>query len=261
MQPKPATFFEDFLREVNFFVQQDDGDTDSYLKKSNLSLDRLDNGLCSIYLLDYSTRQYKFLSQNLLALTGYPQACFHEGGVELILTLMKTEDKCIYGQNMFRKNIAVLKKTDPAQYAQYRFSHTYRIRHRDGKWRTLLQQNIFIKSDPAGNPLMNLGIVTDISLYNEGHKLIHQIEEKDEYGIYKTVSTDYYFPDQEHSRLSERELEILKRVSDGMSSHGIAQKLHLSLHTVNTHRKNMLEKANARNTPELIRYAIVNGLI
>jgi DNA-binding NarL/FixJ family response regulator len=61
--------------------------------------------------------------------------------------------------------------------------------------------------------------------------------------------------------LSERELEIVELVAQGMISKQIASKLHLSPHTVNTHRKNILKKLELNSSSELILYAFENGII
>lgn len=61
--------------------------------------------------------------------------------------------------------------------------------------------------------------------------------------------------------LSIREIEILNLISKGYNSEIIGTVLHISVHTVNTHRKNMLKKMEASNTPELLSIAKELGLI
>ncbi len=58
-----------------------------------------------------------------------------------------------------------------------------------------------------------------------------------------------------------RELQILKLLSHGNSSSEIGIKLEISKHTVDTHRRKMLSKANFCNTAELIAYSVSHGLI
>lgn len=55
------------------------------------------------------------------------------------------------------------------------------------------------------------------------------------------------------SRLSRREHQVFQKSSLGMTSTEIAVELGLSVHTVKIHRKNILKKLHARNTPEAIR--------
>jgi DNA-binding NarL/FixJ family response regulator len=61
--------------------------------------------------------------------------------------------------------------------------------------------------------------------------------------------------------LSPREREILQLVAEGNSSKEIAALLNLSVHTVETHRSNIMQKLSLRGMPELILYAVRKGLI
>ncbi|MEM9857650.1 MAG: response regulator transcription factor, partial [Bacteroidota bacterium] len=62
-------------------------------------------------------------------------------------------------------------------------------------------------------------------------------------------------------QLSEREVDIIKCLADGLSSSQMADKLFISIHTVRTHRKNILRKLDLHNSPELIQYAINHGIL
>jgi DNA-binding NarL/FixJ family response regulator len=61
--------------------------------------------------------------------------------------------------------------------------------------------------------------------------------------------------------LSPREREVLQLVAEGNSSKEIAALLNLSVHTVETHRSNLMQKLSLRGMPELILYAVRKGLI
>ena len=61
--------------------------------------------------------------------------------------------------------------------------------------------------------------------------------------------------------LSTREIEIVRLVAKGLIAKEIAEKLHLSTHTVYTHRKNIMKKLNLNASSELVLYALNNGLI
>ncbi|HEX8060738.1 MAG TPA: helix-turn-helix transcriptional regulator [Cyclobacteriaceae bacterium] len=52
--------------------------------------------------------------------------------------------------------------------------------------------------------------------------------------------------------ITPKEREVLKFIADGLSSKEIARRMSISFYTVQTHRKNMLAKVGAKNTPELI---------
>ena len=61
--------------------------------------------------------------------------------------------------------------------------------------------------------------------------------------------------------LTPREREILQMLGEGNSNKEVATKLNLSLHTVETHRSNVLEKLNLHSTAELILYAVRKGIV
>jgi two-component system, NarL family, response regulator NreC len=61
--------------------------------------------------------------------------------------------------------------------------------------------------------------------------------------------------------LSDREIEVLKLIAQEHSNGEIAEKLFISIRTVDTHRRNILEKLQVKNTAGLVKYAIEKALI
>lgn len=70
-------------------------------------------------------------------------------------------------------------------------------------------------------------------------------------------TADREFP---HKRLSDREYEVFLLLAAGDSLTAIAQRLHLSVKTVSTHKTNILEKMKLGSLAELVRYAIAHDL-
>lgn len=56
--------------------------------------------------------------------------------------------------------------------------------------------------------------------------------------------------------LSDREIEIMTLIAEGLTNGQISEKLFLSKHTVNTHRKNIMSKLGVKNTAGIVMYAI-----
>jgi DNA-binding NarL/FixJ family response regulator len=63
------------------------------------------------------------------------------------------------------------------------------------------------------------------------------------------------------SDLTKREQEVLTLVASGKSNKEVADELFISIKTVDTHKAHILEKLGLKNTAELVKYAIKNGLI
>ncbi|MDZ4750874.1 MAG: response regulator transcription factor [Flavobacteriales bacterium] len=61
--------------------------------------------------------------------------------------------------------------------------------------------------------------------------------------------------------ISEREMEVIKLIAQGYTNQEIADKLFLSHHTVNTHRKNIMSKLGVNNTAAIVMYAVKTELV
>lgn len=66
---------------------------------------------------------------------------------------------------------------------------------------------------------------------------------------------------QDKVMLTKREVEVLRLIAEEHSNQEVADKLFISIRTVDTHRRNLLEKLKLKNTAGLVKYAIQNGLI
>ena len=64
----------------------------------------------------------------------------------------------------------------------------------------------------------------------------------------------------DHSRLSDRELEVLRRIVAGVRLTDIAEELHLSVKTVSTHKTRIQEKLGLPSLAALVRYGVENDL-
>ncbi|MDN5205059.1 response regulator transcription factor [Fulvivirgaceae bacterium BMA10] len=60
--------------------------------------------------------------------------------------------------------------------------------------------------------------------------------------------------------LTKREIEILKLIADEFTNQEIAEKLFISQRTVDTHRRNLIQKLNVKNTAGLVRFAFRNNI-
>lgn len=65
----------------------------------------------------------------------------------------------------------------------------------------------------------------------------------------------------EDSALTSREKEVLQLLTEGNKVREVATRLHISIKTVQTHRRNIMEKLNLYNLADLTKYALRSGLI
>ncbi|HEV8192606.1 MAG TPA: response regulator transcription factor, partial [Ktedonobacterales bacterium] len=64
-----------------------------------------------------------------------------------------------------------------------------------------------------------------------------------------------------YTTLTSREREILQLVAEGYTNQEIADLLHLSIKTVQSHRAAVMEKLGLRDVTHLVRYAVRRGLV
>jgi DNA-binding NarL/FixJ family response regulator len=101
---------------------------------------------------------------------------------------------------------------------------------------------------------------------------IHSVYNNNEYyseSISKVILKSYVqkaktsdsLPEKTEDILSSREIEILKYFAGGMSNQEIADKLFISIRTVESHKNHIMQKLGLKSTVELIKYAIKNNIV
>ena len=127
-----------------------------------------------------------------------------------------------------------------------------------GKYFHFIQQIVVLELTRSGNIWLGLSL-SDLLPENEKFEKVNRRVINLRNGKYYLFNED----DKENTwqNLSARELEVLGLVSKGFISKEIADKLFISVNTVNNHRQNILEKIKAANTNEAIRYARNLGLL
>jgi DNA-binding NarL/FixJ family response regulator len=100
----------------------------------------------------------------------------------------------------------------------------------------------------------------------EKHTLIDAITQITTEGSYYTAEIATLLlndlkKETSHTKISNREKEVIQLIVDGNTTKDIAKKLFLSKHTIESHRQNILLKLQLKNSAELVKYAIQKGLI
>jgi DNA-binding CsgD family transcriptional regulator len=127
-------------------------------------------------------------------------------------------------------------------------STNFRFQHADGHYvNALVQGYSFVAPYPIRTTYC-LFVTTDIDWFGPI---------KHGYNFYFGNDVSYFrYPDEEliltGCIFTEREFEIIKLIRDGLDSNAIGEKLFISSHTVDTHRRNILKKTGYHSVTELI---------
>ena len=136
-------------------------------------------------------------------------------------------------------------------------SFTIRLRNTEGAYFNCLCQAYFFFSQIPRNAVYLLQVISNVDRFETKKHGFHH---------YKGKDLSYFrYPDNELLKIgpafSARELEIIKMIESGMSSKQIADKLFIRVHTVNTHRRNILQRSGKDNISNLIYELNEQGLI
>ena len=213
----------------------------------------------SIALYDLNRRRYAFLTGSFKFLLGYPREDALEQGPEFFYRRMHPDDLRLVLDSVTR-TLRFLYGVDAAERKDYRLSFDFRIQRADGTPIRLLQQVVVLELDRRGNIWLILAVndlVRDVSPQTPATRTLRHI---------KTGRYYLFVPQPEPGaaaagQLSPREIEVLGLVAVGLASRDIADRLSISVATVNNHRQHILEKTGAKNSAEAVRYAAVLGIL
>ncbi len=135
-------------------------------------------------------------------------------------------------------------------------SVSYRLRKKNGNYIKVLRQTCVgrHKCDPQVIHLTN--VLTDISFMKTGNAVEWAFDAPD----FNSDTIKMYVPQSNAQFFSAREREVLELIDKGYTSNAIAKALFISKHTVDTHRRKMLQKTGSPNAIALLEFYRSNML-
>ncbi len=209
----------------------------------------------SIALFDLRTRSYRFLTASFRFLGGYPVMEARAEGPDFFFRVMHGPDLPFVLETTVR-TFKFLDSVPTAERKDWKLSFDFRIRHAAGRLVRLLQQVLVLELDARGNPWLVL-IANDLAPMGPGDEAPSRRLENLKTGEHRLFGR----AEEEGKGLSQRELEILGLVAEGLPSREIAERLYISVATVNNHRRRILEKLDTRSSAEAVRWAAARGLV
>jgi DNA-binding CsgD family transcriptional regulator len=212
----------------------------------------------SIRILDNSELKYLYVSESVYDLTGYTQKEMAEGGLWFTYKKIHPIDLLKLGRILLKLNRLLATLTDEEKLSS-RFTFDIRFKCKNGLYKYILQNVHTLTLSPKGKPYILLFTSTDITAYKKGDAMTYSFGiQKPGKGFVNVMEGNLQSDD---FPLTDREVEVLRLTSEGLSEQEISDRLFLSKETVKTHRRNMLQKTEAKNSVELVRMGIANGWI
>ncbi|NME67434.1 LuxR C-terminal-related transcriptional regulator [Flammeovirga aprica] len=211
------------------------------------------------YIFDCNKLRFEYLSPSFTEETGY---AIDEALYNSNFSLTPIED---YGPIV--KTLGELLTYFVINYRehinQYTTFYYYPLLHKNGNVYPCLVQVRILDFNEDGS-------AKNVLAYNQ---IIHKKYDKNKAFNMSFISHDHSLPsfyqvDSLESlkqgilirNLSKREIEILKLVSEGYSNNSISSMLNISIHTISTHKKNIISKTNTSNIMVAIQKAILQKI-
>ncbi len=211
-----------------------------------------------------------YLENSFQSLSGYAPEKITEGGMDFWFSLIHPDDRPQISEKIIESHRLLelhgFNETDPAPLIL-----TYRIKHANGQWIWVRDTKFLVSfSEKVIDKVLGKfeevlpEAITEEDLKKKLEEeksctqllefaLVHQHDKQKQ-----TLGADPHGKEITAAGmplLTRREKEILQLIAEGLSTKIIADKCHISIHTVETHRRHLLEKLQVKNSVELIKEA------
>lgn len=192
------------------------------------------------FIFDCSLNKISFMNAAFNTLMGYDPTTFT---VEDLIEYMHPDDRNYFFE-CEEKDLLFKNQLRYNEHFNYLYTYTYRVKTSEGNFITIKQTCQALEVSNTGDLTKTLVIHQRIADYTKRPANDRRIYDK---------TRNIYLDTENCYKLTKRELEILKLVQEGLNSTEIADRLCTSKYTIDTHRKNILNKTNSNNFIDLIR--------
>lgn len=233
----------------------DYGILDTHIQRLQ-TLDILDTS--SMYIMDMYKRDYAYLSSRFYHMFGFNIEEAYKEGPSFLDRRVHPDDfiKMLEMGNYFMRYALSL---PPQERRESKLIVDYRLKNSKGDYVRVIKQYVALELDAKGNvwlALCAIDISPDPDLSTPLRCRLVNLKTGALFSFPPPATAAEQAP-----QLSGRETQILQLIANGLVSKQIADKLFISVNTVNTHRQRIIEKLNVSNTFEAIRYASNLGLL
>lgn len=215
------------------------------------------------YIYDCYHECYHFISKNIDRILGYTEKQLMKLSRDAIYDAIHPEDREAVFE-LAKESWRYIRSLQPNLRKKYKIGIDFRVRKSKGEYVHILLQKAILNQDKKGNVVHMVGVCTDISHWQKSNTVTLTITGTEDEQFFWSHQVDSHQIEpkaEKHVLLSNREKQILTLIASGHSSRSIAQELSISPHTVNSHRRNIMEKLGVNKSTNMLNYAFNNGLI
>ena len=227
-------------------------------KKQALDCDLPENNPLLLFdscFVDHSSRQFACIYDHCRDHCRCFKNELHDGNPDFHELHFHPEDRTLWCKEAFPDMLTFINSQSDAELQECRFSFNHRYMRKDGSVSQFLHEGSFAFVDHKCWPVLNLKVFTEIGDIKSDETIVLSIFRYSADQGYQKVFTKVY-SSTHNSLLSPREMEVIRLCGEGYSSKMIADKLHLSIHTVKNHKRNCMGKTLTHNITELIHLCV-----
>lgn len=213
---------------------------EGFIKNSHEFLNLLSDTKVASFIYNYSAGNYYYFNDYFTKLIGASRDYIERVGIRIMQDKVHPEDflKCL---SITQQAIGFFSKLKDSEKDSTQFRFFFRLKKESGDYFWVVQSNRHIKWD-SNQPSLDLSFLMELFDQNHPMKVIGVLETSEQrIDISPSGEVELLYS------LSPREMEVLRLVAMGLSSDEISEKLIISLHTVKSHRKNILKKLEVKN--------------
>jgi DNA-binding CsgD family transcriptional regulator len=250
----------DLFKEIFETHKEYDGTTvEKHIQKIR-ELDEYLPPMESFFIVTNTTKQvYEFVSKNFEFTLGLDREKMTTIGVPYWFSHFHPDDLPIWMKALEELMIFTMSEVKKEDRSKLSYTWNYRVRNSRGEYLNTLEHQSPTYFDEHGKPIIGVAHNSIVGK-GEARPIIAVAKMLNNNNEYETI---YY---KNHSQkllaqsLSNREQDVIRLLALNNTSKQIGEKLFVSSHTVDGHRRNILKKLNFDSTQELIQYCIQNQL-
>ena len=213
-----------------------------------------------VFLWNAYTNQFLYVSDKLKTLSYHdPELFTTDNGVDRLLSLIHPKHLQATLELIEQLIINYCAKTAKTDFKNVSIALSYLFKNGLGEYLQFLHRPIILEMDDKLRPTLVMNIT---------HHVDHIKKDDSIGGVIVTPDDNFIFDYnldkkciEPPKKISEQEMKVLQLLGKGLDTKEIADKLFISPHTVDTHRRNIIKKTSCMDTTGVVAFAKLVGLI
>ena len=213
-----------------------------------------------VFLWNAYTNRFLYMSDKLKIFSGIEPAWFTaENGVENVLAQIHPDHVQPVLLMIQRLVVNFCADHKVVNHKDVKICFNYLFKNSDGEYMQILQRPVILEVDENNKPSLVLNFTYHVEYIKRPGSVGGMIVNNGDIFLFDyNPSTKQIEPAKSFSL---QEMNILQQLGKGLDTKAIAEKLFISPNTVDTHRRNLIKKANCMDTTGVVAFARMTGLL